>query len=101
MRLDKFLTVTATATRSESKKAARAGAVTVNGVAVRDTSVQIDEENDKVTFRGVPVVYRKFTYIMMNKPMDYISSTDDPRKKTVLELLPENLRRLEIGRAHV
>lgn len=44
MRLDKFLTVTATATRSESKKAARAGAVTVNGVAVRDTSVQIDEE---------------------------------------------------------
>lgn len=94
MRLDKFLTVTATATRSESKKAARAGAVTVNGVAVRDTSVQIDEENDKVTFRGVPVVYRKFTYIMMNKPMDYISSTDDPRKKTVLELLPENLRRL-------
>lgn len=94
MRLDKFLTVTATATRSESKKAARAGAVTVNGVAVRDTSVQIDEENDKVTFRGEPVVYRKFTYIMMNKPMDYISSTDDPRKKTVLELLPENLRRL-------
>lgn len=94
MRLDKFLTVTATATRSESKKAARAGAVTVNGVAVRDTSVQIYEENDKVTFRGVPVVYRKFTYIMMNKPMDYISSTDDPRKKTVLELLPENLRRL-------
>lgn len=94
MRLDKFLTVTATATRSESKKAARAGAVTVNGVAVRDTSVQIDEENDKVTFRGVPVVYRKFTYIMMNKPMDNISSTDDPRKKTVLELLPENLRRL-------
>ena len=94
MRLDKFLTVTATATRSESKKAARSGAVTVNGDVVRDTSVQIDEENDRITFRGVTVVYRKFIYIMMNKPMGYISSTDDPRKKTVLELLPENLRRL-------
>ena len=93
MRLDKFLTVTATATRSEGKKAARSGAVTVNGVAVRDTSVHIDEENDKVSFRGTPVVYKKFTYIMMNKPTGYISSTDDPRKKTVLELLPENLRR--------
>ena len=94
MRLDKFLTVTATATRSEGKKAARSGAVTVNGLAVRDTSVHIDEENDKVSFRGTPVVYKKFTYIMMNKPTGYISSTDDPRKKTVLERLPENLRRL-------
>ena len=94
MRLDKFLTVTATATRSEGKKAARSGAVTVNGVAVRDTSVHIDEENDTVSFRGTPVVYKKFTYIMMNKPTGYVSSTDDPRKKTVLELLPENLRRL-------
>lgn len=94
MRLDKFLTITATATRSESKKAAREGAVTVNGAAVRDTSVHIDEKNDSISFRGTPVIYREFTYIMMNKPAGYISSTDDPRKKTVLELLPENLRRL-------
>ncbi len=94
MRLDKFLTVTGTATRSESKKAARAGAVTVNGAVVKDTSVQINEEADAVVFCGATVIYRKFTYIMMNKPSGYISSTDDPRKKTVLELLPENLRRL-------
>ena len=94
MRLDKFLTVTGTATRSESKKAARAGAVTVNGVTVKDTSVQINEETDTITFRGAAVIYKRFTYIMMNKPSGYISSTDDPHKKTVLELLPENLRRL-------
>ena len=94
MRLDKFLTVTGTATRSESKKAARAGDVTVNGVTVKDTSVQINEETDTITFRGAAVIYKRFTYIMMNKPSGYISSTDDPHKKTVLELLPENLRRL-------
>ncbi len=94
MRLDKFLTVTGTATRSESKKAARAGAVTVNGVTVKDSSVQINEETDTITFRGAAVIYKRFTYIMMNKPSGYISSTDDPHKKTVLELLPENLRRL-------
>lgn len=94
MRLDKFLTVTGTATRSEGKKAARAGNVTVNGVPVKDTSIQIDEENDTVSFRGTTVIYKKFTYIMMNKPSGYISSTDDPRQKTVLELLPENLRRI-------
>ena len=94
MRLDKFLTVTGTATRSESKKAARAGAVTVNGVTVKDTSVQINEETDTITFRGAAVIYKRFTYIMMNKPSGYISSTEDPHKKTVLELLPENLRRL-------
>ena len=49
MRLDKFLTVTGTATRSESKKAARAGDVTVNGVTVKDTSVQI---NDNISRRS-------------------------------------------------
>ncbi len=94
MRLDKFLTATGTATRSESKKAARDGAVTVNGTVVKDTSVRINEETDTVVFCGAKVIYKKFTYIMMNKPSGYISSTDDPHGKTVLELLPENLRRL-------
>ena len=67
MRLDKFLTVTGTATRSESKKAARAGDVTVNGVTVKDTSVQINEETDTITFRGAAVIYQRFTSIRLIK----------------------------------
>lgn len=94
MRLDKYLSVTATASRSEAKLAARSGRITVNGAVVKDTAVQIDENTANVVFCGKKVIYRKFTYIMLNKPAGYISATDDPRQKTVLELLPENFKKL-------
>ena len=96
MRLDKFLSETGTATRSESKKAARFGGVTLNGVTVRDLSVHIDPENDHVTYMGNPIVYQKNIYIMMNKPDGVISATEDGNEKTVLELLPEKYRKMEI-----
>ncbi len=96
MRLDKFLSETGTATRSESKKAARYGGVTLNGVAVRDLSVHIDPENDRVTYMGSPIIYQKNIYLMMNKPDGVISATEDGNEKTVLELLPEKYRKMEI-----
>ena len=55
MRLDKFLSVTATATRSEAGKAARAGQITVNGVPVKKADVQIDPDKDRVTYCGTLV----------------------------------------------
>ena len=94
MRLDKFLSVTATASRSEAKLAARSGRITVNGTAVKDTSVHIDENTADVVFCGKKVIYRKFTYLMLNKPAGYVSATDDPRQKTVLDLLPESYKKL-------
>ena len=96
MRLDKFLSETGTATRSESKKAARSGGVTLNGVAVRDLSVHIDPENDRVAYMDTPVIYQKNIYIMMNKPDGVISATEDGNETTVLELLPEKYRKMEI-----
>ena len=96
MRLDKFLSETGTATRSESKKAARSGGVMLNGVAVRDLSVHMDPENDRVTYMGSPVVYQKNIYIMMNKPDGVISATDDGNETTVLDLLPEKYKKMEI-----
>ena len=96
MRLDKFLSETGTASRSESKKAARVGGVTLNGVAVRDLSVHIDPENDRISYMNTPVIYQKNIYIMMNKPDGVISATEDGNEKTVLELLPEKYRKMEI-----
>lgn len=92
MRLDKFLSVTATATRSEAGKNARRGLVLVNGVPIKDPSKHIDPENDVVIYCGERVCYSQYTYIMLNKPMGYVSATEDGRDKTVLELLPEKLR---------
>ncbi len=88
MRLDKFLSVTATATRSEAGKAARRGAITVNGVPVRRADVSVDPEKDSVVYCGTPVVYKPYRYVLLNKPDGYVSATEDGRDPTVLELLP-------------
>ena len=92
MRLDKFLVEAGVATRTEATRAARAGLVTVNGKAVRKTAEHIDPLSDKIVYCGTPVEYREFTYIMLNKPDGYVSSTDDDKSPTVLTLLPPELQ---------
>lgn len=96
MRLDKFLSLTGKATRSEASKAARQGRITVNGFAVRAADTKIDPEKDSICLDGIAVAYRRFTYIMLNKPQGYVSATDDKNLPTVLELLPQELRRLDL-----
>ena len=94
MRIDKLLSVCGIATRSESTRAARGGRITVNGVAERNAARQIDEMRDVICFDGVRVVYSKHVYIMLNKPEGYVSATEDGRDPTVLELIPDEARRL-------
>ncbi len=94
MRLDKFLVEAGVATRTEATRAARAGLVTVNGRAERKTASHIDPVCDIVTYKGQTVVYREFTYIMLNKPEGYVSATEDEKLPTVLELLPDELQRI-------
>ena len=94
MRLDKFLSSTGTASRSESLRAIRGGKVFVNGIAAVKSDMQIDPETDRVLYFGRAVEYRKYTYVMLNKPEGYVSATEDGRDPTVIELLPEELRRL-------
>ena len=96
MRLDKFLSETGTATRSESAKAVRRGGVLVNGVAASSPALQIDPETAAVIYNGEPVEYRKYTYIMLNKPEGVVSATEDGRDRTVLDLLPDKLQRLNL-----
>lgn len=88
MRLDKFLSVTGTATRSQAGKAVRAGKVLVNGMAVRSADVQISPECDEVSYCGTRVEYREYYYLLLNKPDGVVSATEDPTERTVLDLLP-------------
>ena len=92
MRLDKFLSITATATRSEAGKAARNGRIKVNGIPCKSAAEHIDPDKDAVEYCGELVAYKKNIYIMLNKPQGYVSATEDGKDKTVLELLPEKLR---------
>ena len=92
MRLDKFLSVTGTCSRSDAKRAIRGKNIAVNGVVAKNSDMQINEETDEVTFFERKIIYRKYSYIMLNKPEGVVSATDDTRDTTVLDLLPDGVR---------
>ena len=96
MRIDKFLSNMGIATRTESSKTARQGGILVNGAVVKKADVHIDPEKDVVTYLGRKIEYRKYTYILMNKPDGVVSATEDGRDKTVIDLLPEELQKLNL-----
>lgn len=93
MRLDKYLGQSGVATRSEATKFIRARRVTVDGAVVRDPAQHIDPDTAAVMLDGQPVVWREFTYVMLNKPTGYVSATED-RGPTVMELLPPQFVRM-------
>lgn len=95
MRLDKYLSEAAASSRSEAARAARAGRITVDGVTVRDCSVHIDPESAEVTLDGKRVLWRRFTYVMLNKPKGYVSSTEDSGR-TVMDLLPDAFKKMNM-----
>lgn len=94
MRLDKFIVESGIASRSEIAKVAKNGGVTVNGQVVRRASGHIDPTKDSVTYLGREVIWREFTYVMLNKPDGYVSATDDSLNPTVLTLLPDELQKI-------
>ncbi|MBR2296878.1 MAG: rRNA pseudouridine synthase [Clostridia bacterium] len=93
MRIDKLLSEMGIATRTESAKLARQGKLLVNGAPVGRADAHVNPATDIVTLCGEVIEYKKFVYIMLNKPEGYVSATDDEREKTVLDLLPEKERR--------
>ena len=94
MRLDKFIVEAGLASRTEIARVAKNGGVTVNGAVVRRASGHIDPTVDVVTFLGKEVIWREFTYVMLNKPDGYVSATDDLLNPTVLTLLPDELQKI-------
>ena len=74
----------------------KAGRVTVNGKKEKSAKLQIDEERDEIHFDGQVLVYEEFVYYMMNKPQGVISATEDPKHRTVLDLLDDIARTKEV-----
>ena len=96
MRIDKLLSDMGLATRSEARAACKAGQITVDGVPVKDSSSHVDPGKQRIVFRGREISYRKYTYVMLNKPEGYVSATEDSKLPVVTELLDEELRRMEL-----
>lgn len=92
-RIDKFLSSQLNISRSESRTSIRRGNVSVNGITVKDVAYLITPGVDTVTSVGGEVKYRKFIYLIMNKPAGVITASSDKTRETVLDFVPERLRR--------
>ncbi len=92
-RLDKIISSSGKYTRSESSKLIRSGAVCVNGVSVKNPASKADGHADVITINSQRFIYKKHIYIMMNKPEGVISASDSPNDRTVIDLLPDELKR--------
>ena len=93
-RLDKLLSEAGIASRRELKAILRAGRVTVNGTVVTRGEEKFDENTARITLDGAPVELRRTVLLMLHKPAGFVTSTDEPGSRTVMELLPERWRRL-------
>nr|MBQ6241321.1 rRNA pseudouridine synthase [Lachnospiraceae bacterium] len=88
-RLDKIISEHSRYSRREAAELIRRGKVTAGGVTVRDAAAKFDPETILLTVAGTVIpVHRQHT-LMLNKPVGYVSATEDPREKTVLELIRE------------
>lgn len=88
-RLDKVLSNMGYGSRKDVKKFIKDGRVKVNNIIVFDNEIKVSPYEDEILFNEERVLYRKYIYLMMNKPQGLVSSTDDPRTRTVLDLLSE------------
>ncbi|MDR7857262.1 pseudouridine synthase [Tissierella sp.] len=88
-RLDKILANMGYGSRKEVRRFIKDGRAKVNGSIIYDNELKVNPYEDEIFFNGEKVLYREFIYLMMNKPQGLVSSTDDPRTRTVLDLLSE------------
>lgn len=93
MRLDKFLCEMNIGTRSQVKTYIKQGLVSVNGVIEKSADRKIDENKDVVSYRGETLCYQQYHYYMLNKPVGVVTATKDNVSKTVMDLLPPELRK--------
>ena len=97
MRLDKYLVECGIGSRKEVKKIIDNKLVSVNDKIISSSKENVDEENDIVKYRDEIIKYKKFRYYILNKKRGYITAVDDPRDKTVMDLLPEWVIRKDLA----
>ena len=95
-RLDKFLCDSGAGTRSQVKAMLKAGRVTVDGKVEKDNGKKIDPEKQTITLDGEVLGGKRRVVVMLNKPAGYVTATEDPVERTVMELLPESMKHLDL-----
>lgn len=96
LRIDKILSSQELASRKEIKALIKQGRIKADGKVVLRPEEKFDPEVCKITLDDEPILYKRFTYIMLNKPKGVVSASRDSRERTVLDLLPTELRRRDL-----
>ncbi len=91
-RLDKILSAQLNISRSDAKNLLKKGRVSVNGTVEKSGDTKCSD-TDVITVDSEKITYSKYVYIMMNKPQGVISASDGKGEKTVVDLLPDSMKR--------
>ena len=92
-RLDKFISNQLLLSRSIVRTGILRGKATVNGNVVRNAGEIIDAGSDQITYESKPVAYKEYIYILIKKPKGILSASADKSRKTVVDLVPQKLKR--------
>ena len=101
IRLQKFLAENAVASRRKCEELIENGKVKVNGEIVTKLGTKINPDKDTVEYNGkrIEASKKEYTYILLNKPIDYVTTVKDQfNRKTVLDLVKTNKRLVPVGR---
>lgn len=88
-RLDKILSNMGYGSRKDVKRYIKDGLVKVNESIILDNEYKVNPYEESIYFKGEEIIYRKYIYLMMNKPQGLVSSTEDPLTETVIDLLDD------------
>ena len=86
-RIDKILSNLGHGTRKEVKALAKKGKVEVDGIIISDSAMKVDPDKAIIKVSGEEIKYRKFIYLIMNKPAGVVSATVDNHDETVIDLI--------------
>ncbi len=92
-RIDKVISVALNVSRTDARAILKKGLVTVNGSVEKNIGARVDEHKADICFNGSKINYNKFVYIMMNKPKGVISASEGGSEKTVVDILPQEMKR--------
>lgn len=92
-RIDKIIASQGQYSRSEVKKLVKDGRITLDGKTVKSSDVKADPDQNDIAIDGKSIGYKKHLYIMLNKPQGVVSATEDTDHKTVIDLVPKELKR--------
>ena len=96
LRLDKVLSDSGIATRNEAKKLIFSGRVGINGAIVKESDRKVDPDNDEISVNGNIINNNRHRYFMLNKPDGVLSATEDSVQKTVIDLLPSDIKKFNL-----